>query len=84
MRITARYGSTCGVCGKPIARGEVIDWERGRAASHAACTGQTAGEHTIERRQRRPRFDSDHGRDYGYDVNPKGRCEDAPCCGCCS
>jgi hypothetical protein len=38
MLITARFPSTCTVCGTRIAAGVLIDWERGvRGAKHAAC-----------------------------------------------
>jgi hypothetical protein len=32
----------------------------------------------------RYRDEEDAPHDYAYDTNPNGRCEDAPCCGCCN
>jgi hypothetical protein len=33
----ARFAGTCTDCGKPIARGAMIQWQKGRGAQHAAC-----------------------------------------------
>ncbi len=39
MIIRAKFGSACLACGKPIAAGEQVNWERGRkGVEHAACT----------------------------------------------
>lgn len=35
MTMNARFPGTCGRCGRAIAVGQIIDWERGRTATHA-------------------------------------------------
>ncbi len=85
MTIKARYPSQCAVCGGAIAPGDAIEWTRGSRARHTTCAGQTAGEHRIKRAARR--YGSSYTRfSSGAEVftNKRGRCEDAPCCGCCS
>ncbi len=37
MVISARYSSTCPLCGAPIRPGDQINWERGRPATHVTC-----------------------------------------------
>jgi hypothetical protein len=68
--MTARYRGTCTTCGAAIARGTEIVWA-GRGLTYHA--GQCADHHdadaTPAERTWKQRY---------------GRCEDAPCCGCCS
>ena len=76
--MTARYPGTCrGGCGKPIQAGEAIIFAGRGRVFHTACY------HDLPR--------ADAGSSYtrfasGAEVftNRRGRCEDAPCCGCCS
>ena len=37
MQIKAKYKGTCKKCSLPIEVGDMIDWERGRGASHVKC-----------------------------------------------
>ena len=72
MRITARYDGTCRATGARILAGDVIDYSGGRAV-------------LIERRAPRVdviQFGSRAAPEYYR--NARGRCEDAPCCGCCT
>ena len=80
--ITAKYESTCRDCGGLILPGMTINYHRqarrGNKTAHASCKDATAG-------AQGPsvvvtRFSS------GAEIyrNSAGRCEDAPCCGCCS
>jgi hypothetical protein len=73
MIISAKFNGTCRACRGPITQGEKISWSRGvRGAKHADCDGQA--------RSILVQLSS------GAEIyqNSRGRCEDAPCCGCCS
>ncbi len=37
MLITAKFASTCPVCGQAIAIGEKVEWGKGQKASHITC-----------------------------------------------
>lgn len=85
--ITAKYPGTCRKTGKPIRPGDVIHfYGRGHAelAEPGAVPQDTsttqASRPKSSRGSRYTRFSS------GAEVytNRNGRCEDAPCCGCCS
>ena len=71
--ITARYAGTCASTGARILPGDIIQWSKGRAV-------------LLDRRvtkvdaitlfgERGPKT---------YYQNARGRCIDAPCCGCCT
>lgn len=84
MTITARFSSQCPVCGQRIGKGSRVEWERGSMARHVECCGQTGGERQASQSKR---YGSTYTRfSSGAEVftNKRGRCEDAPCCGCCS
>jgi hypothetical protein len=78
--ITARRADTCGAqeCGQPtraIRAGEQINYGGPGAVTHAGCEAVEA-----------PRSSS--RRSYGRRTRTRtryayGKCEDAPCCGCC-
>ena len=74
MVITSKYKGTCKSCGGSIRRGEKIDWSKGSGARHIDCAEGSQG------RSVEYRFSS------GATMyqNSNGRCEDAPCCGCCT
>ncbi len=75
----AKFPGYCAQTGARILPGDTIDYHgRGRSILRArASTDSSTG---ADRRV------SDHivigGRDYYR--NTRGRCEDAPCCGCCT
>lgn len=72
MRMTAKYDGICAATGARILAGDLIDYARGRAV-------------LVERRATRVdtvRFSGDDRREYYR--NARGRCIDAPCCGCCT
>jgi hypothetical protein len=78
--ITARRADTCGaeVCAessRTISAGERINYGGPGAVTHAACDPVEA-----------PRARRSTGRRRGYRTRTRyayGKCEDAPCCGCC-
>ncbi len=87
MVITARFSSVCPSCHVSIAIGTSVEWSRGTKARHVDCT--TASQAPTEPRRSAPasRYRSHYTRfSSGAEVftNKRGRCEDAPCCGCCS
>lgn len=93
----AKYPGTCRACGVAIHRGETINFFGRGHAEHANCDGEHTevneddaaglerGTLASDRRLARQglsvvRFSSGHV----MTQNSRGRCEDAPCCGCCS
>ncbi len=91
----AKYPGQCMTCGNPIRRGETINFHGRGRAEHAACGEERAGED--ERANLEPGTLANDRRlaERGLSVtrfasgavvtrNSRGRCEDAPCCGCCT
>ncbi len=86
--MTARYRGTCTTCAKPIRPGDAIE-HAGRGLTYHA--GECAEQHDPDAQPEPAR--RRNGR-RGYTVrtssgwtgtrNSRGRCEDAPCCGCCT
>jgi len=68
MQIIARYPGKCAATGRPFNAGDLIDYTKKRAVLIA------------ENKSIEIRFASG---DTFY-RNARGRCEDAPCCGCCT
>lgn len=80
--MTARYRGTCTTCAAPIARGAAIVYVSTGLVYHAgACADARSDDDTPTPSAPRARRG---GRPY-YGAGPRarGRCEDAPCCGCC-
>lgn len=80
----ARYPGTCSKTGQRFAAGATIDYDRAtkRAVLVDATTAAPA-----PNSGRYSRYGSTYTRfSTGAEVytNKRGRCEDAPCCGCCS
>jgi membrane-bound inhibitor of C-type lysozyme len=68
--ITARYDGTCSATGARILAGDVIQWQKGK---------------TVLLKRQGFRIDTIQFNDSKtYYRNARGRCEDAPCCGCCT
>ncbi len=87
--MTARYRGTCRTCGGSIIPGDTIaHGGRGRT-HHTACVGpdnySAINPATGERMSNRARV-SIVRTSSGWEGtrNVRGRCEDAPCCGCCT
>ena len=75
-RMTAKYPGKCIDTGRQINVGDTIDFIRGAGAVLVqSATADSEG-----------RYVSDVFRTSGgtFYRNKKGRCEDAPCCGCCT
>ncbi len=75
--ITARRADECRAdeCKAPsreIAAGQRINYGGTGAVTHAGCAAMDA-----------PRRSSRRSGRYGYTSWGRGRCIDAPCCGCC-
>jgi ribosomal protein L27 len=71
--ITAKYAGFCSATGARILAGDVIQWQRGRA---------------VLLKRKAVRVDTltlfgENGAKEFY-RNTRGRCIDAPCCGCCT
>lgn len=93
--LDARYPGRCAACSDPLAAGDRIAHGGRGQALHPACaatgdvapTGNAARGRTARgRRSRTPRvtvWRNASGHFIGSQ-NARGRCEDAPCCGCCS
>lgn len=93
----SKFNGTCRDCGARVSRGaEIVYHGRGAGITCAACAGQDAstederanlepGTLASDRRLARQgltvvRFSSGES----MTRNSRGRCEDAPCCGCCT
>lgn len=72
--ITARYAGKCAATGAPIKPGDRINFNRATRRSSLVGTPEEG------------RYISDTFRTSGgtFYRNRNGRCEDAPCCGCCT
>lgn len=91
----AKYPGTCAACGQAIKRGDSIAFYGRGHAEHSTCAeedpvgedeaaGFEPGTLASDRRLAKQgltvvRLSSGHS----YTQNSRGRCEDAPCCGCC-
>lgn len=80
----ARFPGTCARTGAPIRPGDTIDYHgKGRSILRARASTQSSTGATDQNSNSQL---VDHivigGRDYYR--NRAGRCEDAPCCGCCT
>lgn len=87
--ITARFAGTCTACKGSIRTGEQMRHEGRGLAYHVACqsTGAAPLPPAARSYGRRPYRSGSYTRFAGGGEsyrNARGRCEDAPCCGCCS
>ena len=94
----ARYNGTCLACGGGIAKGDWITYTKRTGAIHATCAdsgashrdedeaaGLEPGTLASDRRLARSGLSVARFSSGGVTTqNSRGRCEDAPCCGCCS
>ncbi len=96
-RMTARYAGTCRDCGGGFPAGTLIDYTKrapkGQKTAHADCenpgaavTVEVEGADFYGTPQEAARGVSYEVRTSGgtFYRNYNGRCEDAPCCGCCT
>jgi hypothetical protein len=76
-----KYRGTCFYCGGSVSKNAGVCWRpegsRTWHVAHLACQDAGAPE-VIE-----ARFSDGCGGYSTMKVNRRGRCEDAPCCGCC-
>jgi hypothetical protein len=73
MVMTAKYRGACARTGAAILPGDLIDYKRGKAV---LLKRKPAGVDSIT-------LIAEHGARTYY-RNARGRCIDAPCCGCCT
>lgn len=86
--MTARYAGTCAATGRRFKPGARIDYDRSTKTSKLVDdTGDDTGDSTYMASRTRSSgyvssvFRTSEGE---YYRNKAGRCEDAPCCGCCT
>ena len=74
-RIVNKYRTTCSFCGGAVApKAGYVRRVGGRwLGAHIACLTEGKGSVTVIRTSTGT-----------YTQNSRGRCEDAPCCGCCT
>ena len=82
-RMTAKYSGKCARTGHPIRPGDEIIYD---TATREVWHDPEDEDSYMERTRTRANYASDvfnfSGREYYR--NKAGRCEDAPCCGCCT
>ncbi len=86
MIINSKFNSKCKACNGPIKAGERINWSRNSGAHHLDCAANDNKNNMAVPKIITTRFvsaESDYIGQAHY-RNSRGRCEDAPCCGCCS
>jgi len=71
--LTARFAGRCRVCPDPIVAGDTIVHAGRGVTFHQACASGGAAVTTVS---------TSSG--WVGTRNVRGRCEDAPCCGCCT
>lgn len=89
--ITLRYPARCRDCGMQLPRNTKARWVRRGVVYCLACGGAGAPRSAYEQGDRSPGAIASHYDPRGvYSVDGRRlgtvgpRCEDAPCCGCCS
>ena len=88
--ITLKYPGTCRACGARLPKGTRAEWLGRGHVECIDCSGDSCSDCDGEGKLFGGR-DRDRGSVYtrfssGAEIytNRNGRCEDAPCCGCCS
>jgi hypothetical protein len=87
-RMNSKYSGTCGDCRERFPKGTLIDYDknapRGLKAFHADCNDPDAGSKALTPASRaNPVMEITTASGTFYQRRG-GRCEDAPCCGCCT
>ena len=84
-KISLKYEGKCRECGAALAAGETAYWYgKGKVygiGCHSAPKGKDAWRRKLTR-ENPGLIILGNGTEIWQ--NPKGRCEDAPCCGCCT
>ena len=73
MRMNAKYAGRCALTGKPFSAGDLIDYNKAKKRVVLVAENKAIAV-TL--------FDGDKASTFYR--NARGRCEDAPCCGCCT
>ena len=83
--MTARFPGTCARTGAPIAPGDLIDYHgRGRSILRARASANFDAGANPQNSDLQLAVDHLVIGGQSYYRNRRGRCEDAPCCGCCT
>ncbi len=80
--MTARYAGACNNCPHAVKAGETIRYAGRGLVSHAECGDPAAPAEGTVRAATAPYRGRRSAPPRGY-TRGYGRCEDAPCCGCC-
>jgi hypothetical protein len=72
----AKYPGRCSRTGVPIRPGDEIAFDTATRTAYITCEDDAQEINTITL--------NDQGRYRTFTRNARGRCEDAPCCGCCT
>lgn len=85
--ITAKYEGTCRRCGGTVHPGEKVRWAKGAGTWHLKADCPACNEDA----DLAPPPPADEVVEFYFPAtgttlyqNANGRCEDAPCCGCCT
>lgn len=73
MHILAKYAGKCQATGKRFNAGDLIDYDK--ATKKAVLVAKNRSESITL---------FNEGKSTTFYRNARGRCEDAPCCGCCT
>ena len=72
----AKYPGRCSRTGAPIRPGDEIAYDTATRTAYITCEDDAQEINTITL--------NDQGRYRTFTRNARGRCVDAPCCGCCT
>ena len=73
MRMNAKYPGICSATGRPFSAGDLIDYNKAKKRAVLVAENKALAV-TL--------FDGDKASTFYR--NARGRCIDAPCCGCCT
>jgi hypothetical protein len=73
MRLNAKYAGICSATGRPFNAGDLIDYNKAKKRAVLMAENKAIAV-TL--------FDGDKASTFYR--NARGRCIDAPCCGCCT
>lgn len=84
--IRAKYAGKCIYCGDRMAKGCMVNWRKDLGICCSSCYQETY----LDSSDYQPNLTGNELVTFTFSSgavayqNRKGRCEDAPCCGCCT